>query len=193
MSTTQAKAIPATAKPRDVAGKTRRRPAAEQIAELVVIEKKAKAVTEELKAMVRASGSTVMDLPCGGPVVAARVMADTRTRETWHSAPSRSAPGAPTGTPSPAAETVCRALRRAVARRIYRALTGQCEVPDHSDLRPARRAKNITLATSRTPSEYGPPASANSNSDDDETTSSPPDTAPGSPPLDNALERQSPT
>ena len=40
MSTTQAKAILATVKPRDVAGKTRRRLAAEQVAELVVIEKK---------------------------------------------------------------------------------------------------------------------------------------------------------
>ncbi len=77
MSTTQAKAILATVKPRDIAGKTRRRLAAEEIAELVVIEKKAKAVTKELKAMVRASGSTLMELPGVGPVVAARVLADT--------------------------------------------------------------------------------------------------------------------
>ena len=49
ISTGQAKAILATVKPRDVAGKTRRRLAAEQVAELVVIEKKAKAVTRELK------------------------------------------------------------------------------------------------------------------------------------------------
>ena len=77
MSTTQAKAILATVKPRDVAGKTRRRLAAEQIAELVVIEKKAKAVTKELKAMITASGSTLTELPGVGPVVAARVLADT--------------------------------------------------------------------------------------------------------------------
>ena len=44
-------------------------------------------------------------------------------------------------------KAVYRALKRAVAREVYRALTGQCEVPDYSDLRPARRAKNITLTT----------------------------------------------
>ncbi len=77
MSTTQAKTILATVKPRDVAGKTRRRLAAELIAELVLIEKKAKAVTKELKAMVTATGSTLTELSGVGPVVAARVLADT--------------------------------------------------------------------------------------------------------------------
>lgn len=77
MSTAQAKAILGTVKPRDLAGKTRRRLAAEQIAELAVIERKTKAVTTELKAMVRACGSTLMQLPGVGPVVAARTLADT--------------------------------------------------------------------------------------------------------------------
>lgn len=40
---------------------------------------------------------------------------------------------------------VYRALKRAVAREIFHALTGHCPVPDYSDLRPARRAKNLTL------------------------------------------------
>lgn len=40
---------------------------------------------------------------------------------------------------------VFRALKRAVARQVFQALTGQCVVPDYSDLRPARRAKNLTL------------------------------------------------
>ena len=60
-----------------MAGKTRRRLAAEQIAELVAIEKKTKALTKELKEMVLASGSTLMELPGVGPVVAARTLADT--------------------------------------------------------------------------------------------------------------------
>ena len=77
ISTAQAKRILATVKPRDVAGKTRRRLAAEQIAELVAIEKKIKAVTRELKQMVAATGSTLMELPGVGPVVAARTLADT--------------------------------------------------------------------------------------------------------------------
>lgn len=40
---------------------------------------------------------------------------------------------------------VYRALKRAVAREVFAALTGHCAVPDYTDLRPARRAKNITL------------------------------------------------
>jgi transposase len=77
ISTAQAKRILATVKPRDLAGKTRRRLAAEQIAELVVIEQKAKALTRELKQMVAATGSTLMELPGVGPVVAAHTLADT--------------------------------------------------------------------------------------------------------------------
>ena len=45
ITTGQAKAILATVRPRDVAGKTRRRLAAEQLAELVAVEKKIKALT----------------------------------------------------------------------------------------------------------------------------------------------------
>ena len=72
----QAKAILASVRPRDLAGKTRRRLAAEQLAELVAVEKKIKASTKELKAMVLARGSRLMDLPGVGPVVAARILAD---------------------------------------------------------------------------------------------------------------------
>ena len=72
----QAKAILSSVRPRDLAGKTRRRLAAEQLAELVAAEKKIKALTKELKAMVIARGSTLMDLPGVGPVVAARILAD---------------------------------------------------------------------------------------------------------------------
>jgi transposase len=42
-------------------------------------------------------------------------------------------------------KAVYRALKRAVVREIYRALTGNCSVPDYTDLRPARHAKNLTL------------------------------------------------
>jgi len=72
----QAKAILASVRPRDLAGKTRRRLAAEQLADFVAIEKKIKASTKELNAMVLARGSTLMDLPGVGPVVAARILAD---------------------------------------------------------------------------------------------------------------------
>ncbi|MGZ4532692.1 MAG: IS110 family RNA-guided transposase [Mycobacteriaceae bacterium] len=72
----QAKEILASVRPRDVVGKTRRRLAAEQLAELVAVEKKIKQLGKELKAMVTARGSTLMELPGVGPIVAARVLAD---------------------------------------------------------------------------------------------------------------------
>ena len=43
-------------------------------------------------------------------------------------------------------KAVYRALKRAAVREIYRALIGRCEIPNYSDLRPARHAKNITLS-----------------------------------------------
>ena len=72
----QAKAILASVRPRDIAGKTRKRLALEQLADLIAVDKKIKALTKELKAMVKASGSSLMDLPGVGPIVAARVLAD---------------------------------------------------------------------------------------------------------------------
>ncbi|WP_148576168.1 IS110 family transposase [Nocardioides caldifontis] len=76
ITTGQAKQILASVRPRDLVGKTRRRLAAEQLADLVVIEKKMKAMGTELRALVAASGSHLMDLHGVGPIVAARVLAD---------------------------------------------------------------------------------------------------------------------
>ncbi|WP_234351462.1 hypothetical protein [Streptomyces sp. XY413] len=42
---------------------------------------------------------------------------------------------------------IIRLLKRAIAREIFRYLTTPVSVPDISDLRPARQAKNITLTT----------------------------------------------
>lgn len=44
-------------------------------------------------------------------------------------------------------KAVYRALKRAVVREIFRALAGRCDIPDYTDLRPARQAKNLTLTT----------------------------------------------
>jgi transposase len=76
ITTGQARAMLATVRPRDIAGKTRRRIAAEELAELVAVEAKIKKSTAELKAIVLARGSHLMDLHGVGPVVAARVLAD---------------------------------------------------------------------------------------------------------------------
>ena len=72
----QAKAMLASVRPRDIAGKTRRRLAAEELAELIAVESKIKKATAELKAMVLARGSRLMDLHGVGAVVAARILAD---------------------------------------------------------------------------------------------------------------------
>ena len=72
----QAKTMLAGVRPRDIAGKTRRRVAAEELAELIAVDAKIKKATAELKAMVVARGSRLMDLHGVGPVVAARILAD---------------------------------------------------------------------------------------------------------------------
>lgn len=76
ITTGQAKRLLASVRPRDIAGKTRRRIAAEELAELIAVEAKLKKATAELKAIVLARGSHLMDLHGVGPVVAARILAD---------------------------------------------------------------------------------------------------------------------
>ena len=66
----------ATVRPRDVAGKTRRRIAVEELTELIAVEAKIKKATAELKTIVLARGSHLMDIHGVGPVVAARILAD---------------------------------------------------------------------------------------------------------------------
>ena len=68
----------ASVRPRDIAGKTRRRIAAEELAELVAVDARIKKATAELKVMVVDRGSRSMDLHGVGPVVAARVLAGRR-------------------------------------------------------------------------------------------------------------------
>ena len=76
ITTGQAKAMLATVRPRDIAGKTRRRIAAEELAELVAVEDKIKKSTAELKDLVLARDSRLMDIHGVGAVVAARILAD---------------------------------------------------------------------------------------------------------------------
>ena len=42
-------------------------------------------------------------------------------------------------------KAVFRGLKRAIAREVYQALIGNCQIPNYTDLRPVRQAKNITL------------------------------------------------
>ena len=76
ITTGQAKVMLASIRPRDIAGKTCRRIAAEELAELIAVEAKMKKATAELKEIVRARGSRLMEIHGVGPVVAARVLSD---------------------------------------------------------------------------------------------------------------------
>jgi len=76
LSALQAKTMLATVRPRGIAGKTRRRMAAEELADLVAVDTKLKKIKAELKAAVLARGSTLMDVPGVGPAGAARILAD---------------------------------------------------------------------------------------------------------------------
>lgn len=76
LSAAQAKALLAKVRPRDVAGKARRRVAAELIADLERIYLRKKAADKELTELIRATGSTLMTLNGIGPTGAARLLVD---------------------------------------------------------------------------------------------------------------------
>lgn len=76
LTSAQARALLATVRPRDVAGRTRRSLAAEMIEDLARLDKKIKAANKELTALVTASGSHLMDLQGIGPSTAARLIGD---------------------------------------------------------------------------------------------------------------------
>ena len=76
LSAQQAKAILATVRPRDIAGKTRRRMTAELIDDLVRIDRRLKTMKTEQAEAVRARGSSLLDLYGIGPAGAARILAD---------------------------------------------------------------------------------------------------------------------
>lgn len=75
-STEQYKALLGRVRPRDLAGKTRRRMAAEELADLARYDARLKTMKAELKAAVQARGSHLMDIHGIGPAGAARILAD---------------------------------------------------------------------------------------------------------------------
>jgi transposase len=79
LSAAQAKALLATVRPRDAAGKARRRVAAELIADLERIYQRSKAADKELTELVASTGTTLMDLHGIGPSGAARLLVEVGT------------------------------------------------------------------------------------------------------------------
>jgi transposase len=76
LSALQAKRVLASVRPRSLVGKTMRRMAAEQIADLVAVDAKLKAINKELRAAVTARGTDLMHLYGVGPAGAARILSD---------------------------------------------------------------------------------------------------------------------
>jgi transposase len=76
LSAAQAKRLLATVRPRDVAGKTRRRVAAELVADLERIYVRKKAADKELRELVAATGTGLLDLHGIGPSGAARLLVE---------------------------------------------------------------------------------------------------------------------
>src|SRR6266542_2674652 len=76
LSAAQARELLATVRPRDIAGMTRRRLAAELITELTRTDKRIKAADAELKELVAATGSSLLTLHGIGPSGAARLLGD---------------------------------------------------------------------------------------------------------------------
>ena len=76
LSAAQAKALLAKVRPRDAAGKTRRRVAAELIADLERIYARKKAADKELNELVAATGSSLLNLHGIGPTGAARLLVE---------------------------------------------------------------------------------------------------------------------
>jgi transposase len=76
LSAAQAKVLLAAVRPRDVAGKTRRRVAAELISDLERIYARKKAANKELNELLQATGTTLTDLNGVGPSGAARLLVE---------------------------------------------------------------------------------------------------------------------
>ncbi|WP_228816732.1 transposase [Nocardia transvalensis] len=76
LSATQARKLIAIVKPRDPAGKIRRRLAVESIEDLERIDRKIKAADKELRELVGARGPLLIELNGIGPAGAARLLAD---------------------------------------------------------------------------------------------------------------------
>jgi transposase len=71
-----AKALLGTVRPRDIAGRTRRRLAADLIDDVATLDRKIKALDKELAAAVTATGTTLTDIVGVGPVTAALILGE---------------------------------------------------------------------------------------------------------------------
>ena len=152
LSARQAKRLLATVKPRSLVGKTTRRMAAEEIADLVAVDAKLKALTSELRAAVLARDSHLMGLFGIGPAGAARILCDVGDVTRF---PDRNHFASWTGTApldASSGEHIRHRLSRAGNRRMNHVLHVAAIVQIRHDT-PGRAYYRRKLAESKTPME----------------------------------------
>jgi transposase len=76
LSATKAKQLVATVKPRDIAGRTRRAMVVELIDDVVILDRKIKAVTKQIRDAVEATETSLTDIVGIGPVLAAVILGE---------------------------------------------------------------------------------------------------------------------
>jgi transposase len=152
LSALQAKRLLATVKPRSLVGKTMRRMAAEEIADLVAVDAKLKAIKKELRGAVQERGSHLMDLFGVGPAGAARILSDVGEVTRF---PDRNHFASWTGTApldAPSGDQIRHRLSRAGNRRLNHVLHIAAIVQIRHDTE-GRAYYRRKLAESKTPME----------------------------------------
>jgi hypothetical protein len=151
-SASQYKALLAAVRPRDRAGKMRRRMAAEELADIERIDTRLKAMKAELTDAVLATGSTLMDIHGIGPAGAARILADVGDVARF---PDRGHFASWTGTApidASSGQHIRHRLPRAGNRRMNHVLYMAGLVQLRNDT-PGRRYYRRRLADAKTPME----------------------------------------
>jgi len=151
-SASQYKALLATVRPRDAAGKMRRRMAAEELADIDRIDARLKSMKAELKDAVLATGSTLMEIHGIGPAGAARILADVGDVARF---PDRGHFASWTGTApidASSGQHIRHRLSRAGNRRLNHVLYMAGFVQLRNDT-PGRRYYRRRLADGKTPME----------------------------------------
>src|SRR5512142_497700 len=152
LSALQARRILAGIRPRDPAGATRRRLAAELVGDLEAVDGKLKALKTELRVAVRAYGSRLMDLHGIGPAGAARLLVDVTTITRF---PSKAHFASWNGTApldASSGEQIRHRLSRAGNRRVNHVLHIMAIVQLRNDT-PGRAYYRRLLARGKTPME----------------------------------------
>jgi transposase len=141
LSAAQAKALLATVRPRDIAGKTRRRVAAELIADLERIHARKKAANKELNELLKATGTTLTNLHGIGPPVLLVCSSRSLTSRASRAKPTpRPGTAPPRSTPPPGTSSVTACPAKGIVRS-----TGCCTSwPPSSYATPSKVAPTST-------------------------------------------------